>query len=90
MSSFPRFTVASAHFASRDLSESRYDFPIVGYKKWLCSLQELLCSFDARITSWNRLVTFSRQSSTVTRAINIPSKRFMKTSDHFAVTLILE
>jgi len=38
--------------------------------------------FDARITSWNRLVTFSRQSSTVTRAINIPSKRSMKTSDH--------
>ena len=42
--------------------------------------------FDARITSWNRLVTFSRQSSTVTRAINIPSKRFTKTSDHFALT----
>ena len=41
--------------------------------------------FDARITSWNRLVTFSRQSSTVTRAINIPSKRFMKTSDHFSL-----
>ena len=46
--------------------------------------------FDARITSWNRLVTFSRQSSTVTRAINIPSKRIIKTSDHFALTVILE
>ena len=34
-----------AHFARGNLSESRYDFPIVGYKKRLCSFQELLCSF---------------------------------------------
>jgi hypothetical protein len=80
-----------AHLACRDLSESRYDFPIVGDKKWLCSLQQLLCSFrrqDNELESTGNFLKTILHCDTCHK--NIPSKRFMKSADHFALTVDLQ
>ena len=55
----------------------------------LAPFKSCFALFDARTTSRNRLATFSRQSSTVTRAISMPSTRFMKTTDNSALNMNL-
>ena len=66
------------HFARCYLAKSRYDFPVIGFKKWFCPLEELFCSFRGEDNDIVRVFIMDSASCSFGTAIPILSKIIAK------------